>query len=699
MRASVLCGFAIVLSLAGCGGDHPATPIATTPMRTLQGAIVKGPLADATVAFFHVDPTGHATGAAVATATSDAQGHVTVGLPASSEPLLAVSLGGSYVDESDDAGGVNRRRITLTDQQGFEAIVPANATTFVLTPYSMALLLRARRLANGANFLPVYNAVLQQAVGVFGFDPTAVIPDDPLAPNLGGNLDAVKYALLLGGAAYSIDSMAVELGVQPTYEIVIAFIEDLSDGRLDGQVNDTSLLVKAALPNDIDLNQEIVRFRNNHYDLYNGLLFSLNEGDWSGQPQLPPNLPPFAQGDAIVVAEGGTATSLVGGANSVLANDHDTGGAALAATLVMAPAHGTLTLNPTGTFIYKHDGSETTSDLFTYRANNGAIDSPVAVVTITITPVNDPPVALDDSYAGTEGQALSILAPGVLGNDSDPENSPLTAAVLDPPLHGTVNLNADGSFLYTPTPKFHGSDQFTYRASDGDAFSQPATVTIRVGSVNEAPIAVDDDLTGYENATLSLVAPGILGNDSDPDGDNLTAILVTPPAGGSLNLNHNGSLNYTPPSGFTGPVTFQYRVTDGVAQSNVATVRIAIRQNSPPVANDDCYSGFGFFCVDLDPEQDIHGPGVLLNDTDADGDTLRAMLVSQPQGQVTLDPQGGFCYSPPVSNNTDTSFFGSDSFTYRATDGHSLSNIATVFINPFFGKATSKGCSCSNCGF
>src|SRR5581483_9614113 len=94
MRASVLCGFSLALGLAGCSSDHSTTPVAATPTRTLQGAIVKGPLAGATV---------------------DAHGHVTAGLPVSDEPLLAMSFGGSYVDESDDAGGDNRRHITLTD--------------------------------------------------------------------------------------------------------------------------------------------------------------------------------------------------------------------------------------------------------------------------------------------------------------------------------------------------------------------------------------------------------------------------------------------------------------------------------------------------------------------------------------------------------------------------------------------------------
>jgi VCBS repeat-containing protein len=281
---------------------------------------------------------------------------------------------------------------------------------------------------------------------------------------------------------------------------------------------------------------------------------------------------------------------------------------------------------------------------------------------------------------------LSIPAAGVLGNDSDPEGSALTAFVLTPPLHGAVSLNADGGFVYTPSQKFHGSDQFTYRAFDGELFSQPATVTIRVGSVNHAPVAVDDTLLAYENATLSLAAPGITSNDSDPDGDSLTVILVTPPAGGTLNLNPNGSLNYTPPQDFIGQMTFQYRVSDGVAQSNVATVRITVRQNSPPQAVDDF---FNYCCGTLM----VSAPGVLGNDTDADNDPITAQLVGQAQfGTVTLNPDGSFVYVP-----NDSEKFGSDQFTYRASDGHSLSNVATVTLGNCFSKSATVSC-CFSCG-
>src|SRR2546423_1869162 len=107
-----LCTIALALVVAGCGKNDAAAPSPSTQTRSLEGAIVKGPLAGATVAFFHIDQSGHPPGAPVATATSDVHGHVSAGLPAIDEPLLAMSFGGSWVDESDDAGGDNRRCIT-----------------------------------------------------------------------------------------------------------------------------------------------------------------------------------------------------------------------------------------------------------------------------------------------------------------------------------------------------------------------------------------------------------------------------------------------------------------------------------------------------------------------------------------------------------------------------------------------------------
>src|SRR5436190_22557696 len=110
---------ASVVGFAGCGGEAAAPAAGSSSVRQVHGAIVKGPLVGASVAFFHVDQAGLPVGVAITTATTDEFGHVTTGLPNGSESLLAISSGGSYVDESDDAGGVNRRRITLTAGQGF----------------------------------------------------------------------------------------------------------------------------------------------------------------------------------------------------------------------------------------------------------------------------------------------------------------------------------------------------------------------------------------------------------------------------------------------------------------------------------------------------------------------------------------------------------------------------------------------------
>ena len=90
-------------------------------------------------------------------------------------------------------------------------------------------------------------------------------------------------------------------------------------------------------------------------------------------------------------------------------------------------------------------------------------------MTITVTAVNDAPAAADDAYSTTEDTPLTVAAPGVLANDTDPDGDPLTAVLVTGPSHGTLTLNANGSFTYTPAANYNGPDSFTYRASDGTA--------------------------------------------------------------------------------------------------------------------------------------------------------------------------------------------------------------------------------------
>jgi hypothetical protein len=163
-----------------------------------------------------------------------------------------------------------------------------------------------------------------------------------------------------------------------------------------------------------------------------------------------------------------------------------------------------------------------------------------------------------------------------LGNDTDLEHDALTAVLVTQPLHGSVVLSANGRFTYTPQTNFHGSDSFTYRANDVRSSSAPAAVTISVGPVNDPPVANGDSYGTGAALPLAVAAPGILGNDNDVDGDPLTAVVVSGPANGSLTLNGDGGLTYAPNAGFGGVDGFTYRVNDGVANSNTASVSITV---------------------------------------------------------------------------------------------------------------------------
>src|SRR5262249_30055883 len=153
------------------------------------------------------------------------------------------------------------------------------------------------------------------------------------------------------------------------------------------------------------------------------------------------------------------------------------------------------------------------------------------------------------------------------------------------PAHGTLTLSANGGFTYTPVSNYFGADSFTYQASDGTANSATTTVSLTITNINRAPVAVADNYTLLKNTTMTVPAPGVLGNDSDADGYTLTAIKIADPAHGTLTLNANGGFTYTPVSNFFGSDTFTYQATDGTANSATTTVSLSITDsNRPPVA-------------------------------------------------------------------------------------------------------------------
>ena len=203
-------------------------------------------------------------------------------------------------------------------------------------------------------------------------------------------------------------------------------------------------------------------------------------------------------------------------------------------------------------------------------------------MTITVGPVNDAPDAADDSATTNEDTDATI---DVLDNDTDVESSPLEVTGSTQPSHGQVDCTQAGVCTYTPDPDYHGDDSFTYTVSDGDD-EDTATVQLTVLAVNDAPSAVADDYAVAEDGELAEDAPGVLDNDTDADGDPLTAELVSGPADGTLTLQPDGSFVYRPDPDFTGTDSFTYRACDDAgppacSQPRTVTITVTTDNDAP----------------------------------------------------------------------------------------------------------------------
>ena len=518
--------------------------------------------------------------------------------------------------------------------------------------------------------------------------------------------------------------------------------------------------------------------------------YTLSSGACSGTATKvitisPGNTPPVAVADSYTVSRSGTLT--VPANTGVLSNDTDANpGTTLTAIKVLNPAFGTVTFNSDGSFVYVHAGGTETSDSFTYKVNDGTVDGNTVTVTLAITPVsNSAPVAQIDSYNVGYLATTIVSAPGVLANDTDINNNPMTAIKVTNPLFGILTaFNSDGSFTYQHTGAAATTDSFTYKVSDGTAEGNTVTVTLNVVRANQAPLAFNDLYGLTRGSTVAVSAPGVLSNDSDPDGDIITAIKLSDPVHGVLTFNSNGSFTYVHGGGTNDSDSFTYKVNDGKIDGNTVTVSLPIAlPGIAPVITDinkstsknKTYSfssnDFSEKFVDLlhtivkvkvvtlpsigilklggidvragqeinaanladltfIPGLDFIGtvsfqynascplsyalsnrnvninvvdpgvppvavadsytttrggtitlalPGVLANDTDSRGLTLTAIKVSDPtHGALILNPNGSMVYVHDNSSATK------DSFTYKANNSFSDSNVATVSISiPF----------------
>ena len=367
-------------------------------------------------------------------------------------------------------------------------------------------------------------------------------------------------------------------------------------------------------------------------------------------------------------------TPLSVSAAGVLTNDTDQDNDALTATLMAGPSHAaSFTLNSNGSFSYTPASNYFGTDSFTYTAvDTHSAESAATAVTLNVASVNDPPVAQANAYSVNEDATLTVSAPGVLANDTDVENDALTAVLVAGPAHAaSFTLNANGSFSYTPAPNYFGADSFTYHAQDShDAYSSVVAVTLTVQSVNDPPVAHADAYTTNIETMLTVVAPGLLQNDTDPDNDTLAAALVTGPAHAAANgftLNANGSFSYTPAPTYLGTDSFTYQVSDGHGGTATTVVTITVHANTDPTAVDDA-------CT-VAKDSTANALAVLANDIDPDNDILTVASVSLAlHGTTAVSADHLHAVYTPAPH-----FFGQDVFRYQVSDHHTTA-WATVWV-------------------
>ena len=350
---------------------------------------------------------------------------------------------------------------------------------------------------------------------------------------------------------------------------------------------------------------------------------------------------------------------------TVAGNDTGLGDGPITFTLTTDVTDGILIFNPDGTYTYTPDPDFNGTDSFTYTVCDYNGECATATVTITINPVNDVPVAVDDIQSiDMNGTLINSVG----GNDTGLGDGSLTFALNTDVTNGTLTFNPDGIYTYTPDPDFSGTDSFTYTVCDLNGECSPATVTITVLVPDHIPIAVNDEISIDEDNVLNS---NVFENDLGLEDAPVSFAILQNVLQGTLILNSDGTYNYTPAENFNGEDTFTYTVCDADGDCATATVTITVNVvNDAPVAEPD------FYQVKMNAGTTLLN--VSDNDTDVDNDLVpgSVVIIKSPNSgsEVSVDNLGNINYTPALN------FFGIDSIPYQIFDATGLSDVDTFFV-------------------
>ena len=402
------------------------------------------------------------------------------------------------------------------------------------------------------------------------------------------------------------------------------------------------------------------------------------------------DVPEIIVSKVFTILEDGNLIKLVGDADNLLsgATDADGDNLSINTTPVSTVTNGSLTLSANGAFSYIPSLNFNGADSFTYEVIDGNGGSTQGTVTLTVSAVNDLPIAVADAYSINEDIVLNISATdanNLLKNDIDVDGDTLSVSLISGTSNGLLSLNSNGAFSYTPDLNFSTADSFVYQVSDGNGGTAQATVTLTVNAVNDLPVAVDDSYSFAEDFTwVRAVTDGdqLLSNDTDADGDVLT-VNTTPVTGvsnGALTLNSDGSFTYIPDANFFSQDSFTYEISDGQGGTAQASVTLIVHAvNDIPVVVNNTKS----FTFDEDntlSKLATDDNNLLTGASDVDGDNLTVTFVPgvTNNGSLTVNNDGSFQYTP----NLNVNGIDADTFTYQVSDGNGgVSETVTVSLN------------------
>lgn len=614
-------------------------------MRSVSGQVAKGPVDAATVRFFAIDARGRRHGAPLAEAITDAAGRWDATLPAASGALLVVSSGGRYIDEADPEPDPSlRRSVTLGDADGFATLLPAGERTVALNIYTDALLRKSRHETEGENFFEVFAANRAFIERAFGFDLLDTLPADPIGPAADAGALSRRYAMALGGAANVVNEYASANGrAIADFAIIDAVVRDLTDCVVDGHgvagaLDDVST---AAL----DLNTQILRFRNNNFGAYDETDVLVVDAAQCGRS---------GRLDDVVAP---VFTSVPAGFTVAAVDASGTPASAVAVQAGLATARATDDrdgeLIPTHTLPAQLPLGTTTVTLRAVDRSGNAAEATVQIVVADL----DPPTIV--APAG-----IDVAATG-----------PLTAVALGAPVVAdNVSAVAELDVSHdAPVSGFApGTTTVTWTVQDAAGLAAAATQVVTVRSAAPALLAPVPDLSATEG---EFFIADLGASFADPDSALIFSLSPLPAGSGLAFDTATGVLAGVPRDTDAKAAPLRLTVTardETTAVSTAFALAIADVNNAPAfrVSNDSLeleedFSGSAWVEVIPAPVA-VGDPDDVVYSIDATSADFVDLAIDPVSGRVSLSAR-------PDAN-------GTGAFTITADDGASINNLYSVVV-------------------